>query len=69
MKALVRKTAIDQPQECPTHQLSTEQFARNNQVKPTSVHHRVCLTGSYFGIVPKRLKNGRLAWPNAQVEA
>ena len=43
--------------------LSTEVIADFNQVKPTSVRERYSRTGSYFGLVPERLPNGRLSWP------
>ena len=46
---------------------STEQFAALNQVKAQSVRARLCRTGSYFGVVPKKLANGRLALPAVQV--
>lgn len=48
--------------------LDTDTFAARNQVKGQSVRARVCRTGSYFGITPKKLANGRLAWPDVQVE-
>lgn len=47
---------------------STEEFARLNQVKGTSVVARICRTGSYFGVVPKKLANGRLVFPGIQVK-
>jgi hypothetical protein len=47
--------------------LSTEEFAAQNQVKSQSVRARLCRTGSYFGIRPLNLANGRLVWPNVQV--
>lgn len=47
---------------------SCEKFAANNQVKAQSVRARLCRTGSYFGVKPKKLLNGRLAFPNTQVE-
>lgn len=43
--------------------LTTAEFAADVGVKPSSVRTRVCLTGSYFGIVAKRLPNDRLVWP------
>ncbi len=46
---------------------SAEQFAALNQVKAQSVRARLCRTGSYFGVVPVKLANGRLAWPAIQV--
>ena len=46
---------------------STEQFAALNQVKAQSVRARVCRTGSYFGVRPIKLANGRTVWPPVQV--
>lgn len=51
------------------YELSAEQFASLNQVKPQSVRARLCRTGSYFGIRPLKLANGRTAWPAVQVTA
>ena len=48
---------------------SCEQFAAINQVAAQSVRARICRTGSYFGIRPLKLANGRLAFPNVQVAA
>lgn len=42
---------------------TTQQLAKIYLVKPQTVLKRYCETGSYFGIVPKKLPNGRLAWP------
>ena len=47
--------------------LSAEQFAALNQVKSQTVRAHLCRTGSYFGVVPLKLANGRLAWPEIQV--
>jgi hypothetical protein len=47
---------------------SSDQFAALNQVKGQSVRARICRTGSYFGVVPKKLANGRLTFPAVQVE-
>lgn len=52
-----------------TYELSAEQFASLNQVKPQTVRARLCRTGSYFGIRPLKLANGRLAFPAVQVAA
>ncbi len=49
------------------YELSCERFAALNQVKPQSVRARICKTGSYFGVVPRKLANGRLAFPAVQV--
>jgi len=42
---------------------TTAQFAGKYFVKPETVRTRYCLTGSYHGIIPRKLLNGRLAWP------
>jgi hypothetical protein len=49
------------------YELSADEFATLNQVKSQSVRARLCRTGSYFGIRPLKLANGRLAFPNVQV--
>ncbi len=49
------------------YELSAEKFAALNQVKSQSVRARLCRTGSYFGVRPLKLANGRLAWPAVQV--
>ena len=51
------------------YELSVEQFATLNQVKPQTVRARLCKSGSYFGVLPLKLANGRLAFPNVQVAA
>jgi hypothetical protein len=50
-----------------TYPLSCAQFAKLNMVKPQTVRARVCNTGSYFGLVPRKLASGRLAFPEVQV--
>jgi len=47
--------------------LSTDEFATLNMVKAQSVRARVSRFGSYFGINPTKLANGRTAWPSVQV--
>lgn len=47
--------------------LSCEQFAELNLIKAQSVRARICRTGTYFGIKPIKLANGRLSFPNTQV--
>ncbi len=49
------------------YELSAEQFAALNQVVAQSVRARLCRTGSYFGVRPLKLANGRLAFPAVQV--
>jgi hypothetical protein len=43
---------------------STDQFAARRHVKSASVISRLCRTGHYFGIRPRKLENGRLDWPD-----
>ena len=43
--------------------VSTKEFAKRYLVLPESVRKRWSVTGSYFGVVPRRLSNGRLSWP------
>jgi hypothetical protein len=43
--------------------LKTEEFAQLHNVKGASVRARFERTGSYYGIVPTRARNGRLLWP------
>ncbi|WP_414444640.1 hypothetical protein [Burkholderia sp. 22PA0106] len=45
----------------------TEVFASNNHIQPQTPRKQYCLTGSYFGVVPTKLANGRLLWPNVIV--
>ena len=42
---------------------TTRQFATDYLVQPQSVRKRYSETGSYFGVVPQKLYNGRLKWP------
>lgn len=55
--------------ETKQYTLDTDAFAARNRVKGQSVRARVCRTGSYFGVIPLKLANGRLAWPDVQVTA
>lgn len=57
----------NQSPETREYRLSCEEFARLNQVKPQSVRARLCRFGSYFGVTPAKLQNGRLAFPSVQV--
>lgn len=41
----------------------TKKFASLYLVKPQTVRKRLCLTGSYFGVQPTKLPNGKLLWP------
>lgn len=51
----------------PEYRLSTEEFGQANRVKGQTVRKRYCETGSYYGVIPLKLANRRLAWPNIQV--
>jgi len=46
-----------------TKQATTREYANKHLVQPQTVLKRLCETGSYFGVVPRKLPNGRLAWP------
>lgn len=43
--------------------LTTEALAHAIGGKPSSIRVRLCKTGSYYGIRPAKLPNGRLLWP------
>jgi hypothetical protein len=47
---------------------TTEALADRLGIKPQSLRARVCRTGSYFGLRPLKLPNGRLLWPADSVE-
>ena len=47
--------------------LTCEEFAALHHVKAQTVRARLCKTGSYFGVVPLKLANGRLVFPAVQV--
>ena len=49
--------------------LTTDQIANLYKVKPTSIRSALSTHGSYFGLIPKKLPNGRLVWDREQVEA
>lgn len=44
--------------------MNTRQFAERLGLEQQSVRKRLCQTGSYYGIVPVTLPNGRLDWPD-----
>ena len=44
--------------------INTEEFASRHLVKAESVISRLSRTGSYFGVRPIKLDNGRLLWPD-----
>jgi len=51
------------------HELTTKKFAELNGVNQGTVLTRFSLRGSYFGVTPIKLANGRLLWPSVQVKA
>ena len=46
------------------HGVDTKIFSSKNLVKPQTVRKGYCLMGSYQGVVPIKLANGRLLWPD-----
>lgn len=48
------------------HTCTTEQLASYMLVKPGTIRARYCSDGHYYGSVPTKLPNGRLAWPIPQ---
>jgi len=46
----------------------TEQLANALGIKASSIRTRLCKTGSYFGLKPRKLTNGRLLWPADSIE-
>jgi hypothetical protein len=47
---------------------STEEFGRSLKIKAQSIRHSLCKNGAYLGIRPRKLPNGRLLWPAAEVD-
>lgn len=55
------------PPDCSTHAAypwRTKTFAARNHIAEQTARKRYSQTGSYFGVVPEKRANGRLAWPN-----
>jgi hypothetical protein len=48
--------------------LTTDQLAALLSVRPQSVRKRLSQTGSYHGIMARRLPNRRLLWPADAVD-
>lgn len=55
------------PNQEDERRISTEEFARRNQVSAQTVIKRRSLHGSYFGALARELLNGRLDWPDITV--
>jgi hypothetical protein len=47
---------------------STKTLAALTGLEANTIRLRLYLTGSYFGIVPTKMVNGRLAWPDDSFE-
>ena len=58
-----------QPQIPEQYPLTTRQFADHQRVKQGTVWSRYCKTGSWYGIRPLKLANGRVFWPAILVTA
>ncbi|KXU91083.1 DNA-binding protein [Paraburkholderia monticola] len=54
-------------QESALDPLTTEKLAALLGLKKQSLRKRFCQTGSYFGVVPTKLPNGRLLWPGDSI--
>jgi len=48
--------------------ITTERLADFLGIRPNSIRIRLCRTGSYFGLLPAKLPNGRLLWPADSIE-
>jgi hypothetical protein len=47
---------------------TTEDFAAELGLMPQSIRKRYSQTGTYFGVRPVKLPNGRLLWPADAIE-
>lgn len=48
----------------PSPGVPTKEFASTLNLQPQSIRKRYSQTGSYFGVLPIKLPNRRLLWPN-----
>lgn len=48
--------------------LSTATVARRLDLSPRAMRVRLCRTGSYYGVRPRKLPSGRLLWPPDTVD-
>lgn len=46
---------------------TTAEFAELLGVKPETPRSSLCKKGHYLGIVPKKMPNGRLLWPESGI--
>lgn len=43
--------------------MSTNEFARQLGITPGAIYKALSARGSYYGVSPLKLPNGRLLWP------
>jgi hypothetical protein len=48
--------------------LTTKDLQDGMNVKQESIRTQLSKTGSYFGVIPLKSKNGRLLWPANSIE-
>jgi hypothetical protein len=48
--------------------ISTEQLAGIAKVRPATIREHYSRKGSYYGLTPRKLPNGRLDWPHDAAE-
>jgi hypothetical protein len=50
------------------HGFTTPELARNLGITAEGLRVHLCRRGSYFGVTPERMPNGRLLWPADSLE-
>jgi hypothetical protein len=48
--------------------IDTKELAALLNIKPQSIYKRLCETGTYWGLTPTKLPNGRLLWSANAIE-
>ena len=48
--------------------VTTEKMGELIGIKATSIRAAYCQNGSYFGIIPTKMPNGRLMWDLEKIE-
>jgi len=48
--------------------IPTSEFSKSLGVKNDTVRRALCVKGDYLGIRPRKLPNGRLLWPSAELD-
>jgi hypothetical protein len=64
----VSKRYLIAPSSPERYRLKTEHFALQHLVEAQTVRKQYAANGSYFGIRPLPLPNGRLLWPDDSIE-